>query len=87
MIANVIVDIHLKQVNRVFDYLVPKHLETVLSVGYRVKVLFGKRVVVGFVVGIKEKTSYSKKLNEIVDVVDVYPVLNHEFIDMAFFMA
>lgn len=87
MIASIIVDIHLKQVNRVFDYLVPKHLETVLSVGYRVKVLFGKRVVVGFVVGLKEKTSYSKKLNEIVDVVDVYPVLNQEFIDMAFFMA
>lgn len=87
MIASVVVDIHLKQVNRCFDYLVPKHLEAVLKVGYRVKVLFGNRVVLGFVVGLSATSSYNKKLKEISDIVDVYPVLNQEFVDMAFYMA
>lgn len=86
MIASVIVDIHAKQVNRSFDYLVPTHLEQVIKVGFRVKVLFGNRVVLGFVVELKNKSSYAKKLKEIVDIVDVYPVLNEEFIQLAKFM-
>ena len=87
MIASVIVDIKAKQVNRSFDYLVPPHLENVIKVGYRVRVLFGKRVLVGFVVELKNTTTFKKSLKPISDLVDVYPVLNEEFIELAKFIA
>lgn len=87
MIASVIVDIKAKQVNRSFDYLVPPHLENVIKVGYRVRVVFGKRVLVGFVVDLKNTTTFKKSLKPISDLVDVYPVLNEEFIELAKFIA
>lgn len=87
MIASIVVDIAAKQVNQSFDYLVPPHLEQILEVGYRVRVTFGKRIVLGFVVELKDKSSYKKKLREIIDVVDVYPVLNQEFIGLAKYIA
>ena len=87
MIASVIVDVKAKQVNRSFDYLVPPHLENVIKVGYRVKVVFGKRVLMGFVVELKNTTTFKKTLKPISDLVDVYPVLNEEFIELAKFIA
>lgn len=83
MIASIVVDILAKQVNRSFDYLVPPHLEGILRVGYRVRVLFGNRTVMGFVVELKTSTAFKKKLKEISDIVDVYPVLNEEFVGLA----
>ena len=61
MIASVIVDVKAKQVNRSFDYLVPPHLESVIKVGYRVRVVFGNRIVVGFVIELKDKATESEK--------------------------
>ena len=81
MIASVIVDIKAKQVNRSFDYLVPPHLEKVIKVGYRVRVVFCKILLVCFVVELKETTTFKKTLKPISDLVDVYPVLNEEFIE------
>ena len=86
MIASIVVDIAAKQVNQTFDYMVPDFLEPILKVGYRVRVIFGNRTVMGFVVAIKEKTSFRKKLREISDIVDVYPVLNEEFVELAKFI-
>lgn len=83
MIASIIVDITAKQVNQSFDYIVPPFLEPILKVGYRVRVIFGKRTVMGFVVALKETSSYKKKLREISDIIDVYPVLNEEFVELA----
>lgn len=87
MIASIVVDVLAKQVNRSFDYLVPPHLEGIIRVGYRVRVLFGNRTVMGFVVELKTSTSFKKKLKEISDVVDVYPVLNEEFVKLANYIA
>lgn len=87
MIASVIVNVNAKQVNRSFDYLVPSHLENGIQIGYRVKVLFGNRVVIGYVIELKNKTTYTKKLKEICELVDVYPVLNEEAIELAKYIA
>ena len=87
MIAEVIVDILNKQVNRSFDYLVPSHLENIIKVGFRVNVPFGRIKRVGFVVGLKDNTDYKKDLKKIIDVIDVYPLLNEEFIDLAKYIA
>ncbi|MDE7106275.1 MAG: primosomal protein N' [Anaeroplasmataceae bacterium] len=87
MIASIIVDIAAKQVNQTFDYKVPSFLEPIIQVGYRVRVIFGRRTVLGFVVELKNQTEYKKKLKEISDIVDVYPVLNEEFVKIAKFIA
>lgn len=77
MIAEVVVDIKNKAVNKVFDYLVPKPLEGVVQSGVRVLVPFGPRTVMGFVISLKEETEL-KKLRSIKELIDVLPVLNDE---------
>ncbi len=86
MIAEVIIDIANKQVNRSFDYEIPSLLENIIKVGYRVYVPFGSQKRMGFVIRIKE-TSDVKRLKMIEDTIDVYPILNEEFIDLAMFIA
>lgn len=87
MIAEVIIDIINQQVNRSFDYSIPEHLEKIIGVGYRVRVPFGKTIRLGFVIGIKKTTSFKKKLRDIYALVDVYPVLTHECIELAKYIA
>ena len=87
MIAEVIVDISSKQVNRSFDYIIPSELEGIIAVGYRVRVPFGRLQRLGFIVKIKEKSDYLVKLKEISEVIDVYPVLSNEFIEIGKYIA
>ena len=87
MIAKVIVDVLNKQVNRSFDYLVPQHLEEIISIGYRVYVPFGTSKRVGFVIDISNETLYKKKLKPIIELIDIYPVLNAEFVNLAKYIA
>ena len=77
MIAEVVVDIKNKAVNKVFDYLVPEELRDVIQSGVRVLVPFGPRTVMGFVISLKEGTEL-KKLRPIQELIDVVPVLNEE---------
>lgn len=87
MIAEVIIDIKNKQVNRSFDYIVPTFLEDIIDVGYRVNVPFGRTKRVGFVIALKEETDFKSSLKEIIELIDVYPVLNKEFIEIAKYIA
>ena len=83
MIAEVIVDVKNKQVNRSFDYIIPSYLEDIIKIGTRVKVTFGKLIRTGFVINIKAKSDSKKELKEIVDTIDVKRVLNEEFVNIA----
>ena len=67
MIAEVIINRTAKQLNRTFDYHVPKSLEGLIFVGSKILVPFGKseKLEEAFVVGIKEKTNYPDKIKEI----------------------
>ena len=60
MIASVLVDVKAKEVDRTFDYLVPAILEHVIEVGQRVKVQFGPRLIMGYVLELKDKSEYDK---------------------------
>ena len=85
MFCEVIVDVANKQVNRTFDYLIPEELSQVILVGARVKVNFGSRIVVAFVVKIKEDTECDLKLiKPILEVLDINPPLNEEFVELAY---
>ena len=77
-IAKVIVDVPLMQTDKPYSYAVPKEFSTMLEVGMRVHVPFGKanRLIQGIVVELTEETT--PELKEIAEVLDFTPVLNEE---------
>ena len=81
MIVGVLVEITSKSVDRVFDYLVPSKLESLIEVGKRVKVPFGNRTLVGFILDIKT-TSDIESLKEIEEVIDDEVILNKELLEL-----
>lgn len=87
MIANVIVDVKVKNVNKPFSYLVPSYLEDVIEVGMRVKVPFGMREVMGYVINLQTDVTVPQELKPIIDILDMTPSLTPELIDLAFTMS
>ncbi len=87
MFAEVIIDIKNKQVNRSFDYIIPPYLEGILKVGCRVKVPFNRQKRTGFILKIKNETEVLRGLKEISEAIDLEPVLNEEFMEMAKFIS
>lgn len=84
LIAEVIVDVSTYHVDRPFDYQVPVEWISVIELGSRVKVPFGPRNVLGFVVGLKKETDVLlNKLKEINQILDMEPVLTEEMLRMA----
>ncbi|MER0122907.1 primosomal protein N' [Streptococcus sp. ZJ100] len=78
MFAEIIVDVPLMQTDRPYTYRIPEEFETMLQVGMRVHVPFGKgnRLIQGIVVGFVESTDTATK--DIVEVLDFSPVLHEE---------
>lgn len=84
MFAQVIVDVAAYPVDRPFDYRIPQKLAHVIEVGSRVKVPFGPRSVLGFVVGIVDTTDVpSNKIRNVSEVLDLEPVINAELLQLA----
>ena len=81
MIVEVLVDIKAKEVDRTFDYFVPSILENVVEIGQRVKVPFGPRLIMGYVLGIKDKSKF-KKVKPINSILDLVPSLTIELISL-----
>lgn len=83
-IAEVIVDVSAHPVDRSFDYLIPEKYDGFIQKGCRVKVPFGPRQVLGFVVGIKNESQFDlEKLKPIYELMDMEPVLNEELLLLA----
>ncbi|WP_307406442.1 primosomal protein N' [Neobacillus ginsengisoli] len=80
-IASVIVDVPTKQTDKTFDYLIPDQWIDTIQPGMRVVVPFGPRKIQGFVTGIKIHSEF-QKLREIVEPMDLEPVLNHELLEL-----
>ncbi|MGY4794370.1 primosomal protein N' [Lysinibacillus fusiformis] len=84
LIAEVIVDVSTYHVDRPFDYQVPVEWINVIELGCRVKVPFGPRNVLGFIVGLKKETDVPlNKLKAITQILDMEPVLTEEMLQMA----
>ena len=72
MIAEIIVNSSATELDRVFDYEVPKELEIGedIKIGYRVLVSFARRkqLEIGYVIGFKEKSQYKcKEISKVLD--------------------
>ncbi|WP_438433540.1 primosomal protein N' [Gorillibacterium sp. sgz500922] len=88
MFAQVVVDVAAKQTNRPFDYLVPAALAPWIEIGSRVGVPFGPRTVLGFVVSLSDTTDVDRKRLKAIDhVLDMYPPLTPELVDLARWMS
>ena len=84
MVAEVIVNTTAKQLNKTFDYIIPKGLEKEIKIGSRVFVPFGnKKVQEAFVISLNKESKYAIK--EIIKVED--NILSCENIEMAKLMA
>ncbi|HWL24370.1 MAG TPA: primosomal protein N' [Ureibacillus sp.] len=83
-IAEVIVDVAAYPVDRPFDYVVPTHMQSLIECGSRVKVPFGPRDVLGFVISLKSETEIDiEKLKPISKLLDIEPVLTSEMLTLA----
>ena len=84
MIAEIVINRSAKRLNRTFDYGIPKELEELIMIGSTVLVPFGKSSSLeeGYVVGIKENTTY-----EVKDIVKIKHNLTEKQIELAQWMA
>ncbi len=79
MIAEVIVDIQNEQVDKVYDYVALSDT----CAGYRVYVPFGKRIIEGYVLRLKESSHLdSSVLKSVISNIDDYPVILPEFVEL-----
>lgn len=85
MIASVIINVPNSSVDQQYDYIVPKNAENIISVGTRVKVPFGNgdRTIMGYVLGLKEDTLFNGGMKEILEVLDIEPLLTNTQIELA----
>lgn len=86
MIAEVIINSNVKNLNRVFDYNIPISLENDVKIGSRVCVQLGniKKLEEGYVIGIKECSEFKVKNIEKVEKNDF---IGEKEIDIAKWMA
>ena len=68
-------------VDEIFDYLVPEQFSKDCSMGCRVGVSFGKRNLIGYVVGLSLKTKINK-IKPISRLIDLKPILNGRFLEL-----
>ncbi len=79
MVAQVLVELKVKNIDQTFDYSIPLELETKIEVGKRVLVPFGKQTLEGFVMHLKEESDCDK-LRKIIEVIDDEAILNQELL-------
>ena len=85
MFASVLINSNAKELNRVFDYVVPEEIKNSINIGSRVFVPFGKgsRLSEGYVIGFNENSEYECKEISIVE----DSILTNENIELAKLMA
>ena len=86
MVVGVLVELSNKNIDRVFEYHVPSDLTSLMKVGIRVLVPFGKMELEGFVLEIKDSKEYDKDLKDVLDVIDSSIVLNQELLELGRWM-
>ncbi len=83
MIAKILVDVKAKNVDKMYDYLIPEKYISILQVGARVIVPFGRRQVMGFCLEITENSDYLEEKKYIDRIIDLESYLTEELIELA----
>lgn len=69
-----------------FDYNIPEEAQADLQIGQRVVVPFGRRDVMGYVVGLSDQSTFSS-LKDIKRVLDAVPIISAELLQLVQWMA
>ena len=87
MIASVVVNVKSNNVDYAFTYSIPENIIPLIKVGSRVKVPFGQsnRLLMGYVLELKDELS-TMELKDIMELVDIEPVLSEKQIELAKFI-
>ena len=80
LIIGVLVQLSNKNIDKVFDYSVPSELQDMIKIGIRVEVPFGKQVLEGFVLEIKNYSELDVK--DILSIKDEEVILNDELLEL-----
>lgn len=86
MICKVIVSCTNKNVDKLYDYNIPSFLDDIIEVGQRVLVSFNNRNVDAYVIMISDKSDY-KNLKDVIDIIDLEPILNDEILSLIYPLA
>lgn len=87
--ALIIVSISHSNIDHIFHYRIPEHLKSVIEIGMRVMVPFGKgnRKIEGYVTGFSDKADVDDSLiKEITDIYESYPIISQKRIELAKWM-
>lgn len=76
MFARVLVDIKAKELNRLFDYIVPEQEKSDIKKGMRVIVPFGEQKRLGFVIDLVDESELATR--EIIEILDIIPTISNE---------
>lgn len=79
MIVGVLVELSNKNIDRIFDYYVPRKMQQNIRIGIRVQVPFGYQKLEGFILEVKEESN-QENLKEIEKIIDQDIILNEELI-------
>ena len=82
MIVGVLVELSNKNIDKIFDYIVPEEFTSKIKVGIRVTVPFGRMILEGFVLDIKDSNDNDIELKSIISIVDEDIVLNSELLEL-----
>lgn len=89
MFAEVIVDISLEKLDRIFQYIIPDNLHERAVPGAQVRVPFGKgnRIVDGFIVSLSKKADYPvERMKAIAEVPEKSVVMESQLIALAYWL-
>src|SRR5699024_7863112 len=84
--GNVTLDVPTSNSNQRYNYQIHTHLQSIVQPGMRVIIPFGPRKITGFVIKSTSESSFGK-LKEIIDVLDLTPVLTKELLILGKWLA
>ena len=86
--AQIIVDVPTMQTDQPYTYVIPEEMIDQILPGMRVTVPFGRRKVMGFVIGIRATTDLLEdQLRSLTTILDLSPVLNTELLSLSDYLA
>lgn len=86
MVAQVLVGLKTTHIDQTFSYIVPDSILNEISIGSRVLVPFGRQKLEGFVIALDDNIDSEYKLKEIIDLIDLKPILSNELLNLGKWM-
>lgn len=86
MFADVLIEYSAKSIDKTFTYKIPEFLKDDIRVGMKVLVPFGKNIINGFVINIKNKYEEEYEIKQIDSIVDKYFCLNKELMELGTYL-